>query len=188
MKKYTKEDVYQVTWEELDKLVSNLVAEMSEDNLRIHVISPILRSGGVLATMLANKLNVVPMLPVQFKYSYQPLQLHQVSSLPDLLVDLPGHVNILLCEGNLSAGTTATAAAELLREKYPYAKIYLAALTKVYGCPEKLEGIEKVFYGQLTDESFVATLEEKESMRIRSGMTVFPWEDASAELADINSI
>lgn len=96
-------------------------------------------------------------------------------------------MNILLCEGNTSSGSISVKAAKVLKEKYPEAQIYLATLTKVFGGPEKLEGVEHVFYGRLTNESFKASEEEIVTLNIRKGITIFPWENADDELADINS-
>jgi len=50
-----------------------------------------------------------------------------------------------------------------------------------------LDGIEKVFYGTMTNENFKATPEEAESLGLRKGITIFPWEKAESELADINA-
>lgn len=59
---------------------------------------------------------------------------------------------------------------------------------KVFGCPETLEGIEHVFHGVMSDEKFLATDEQKRTLNLREGITIFPCEHAQDELADINAI
>ncbi len=132
-------------------------------------------------------MGVVPLLPVQFKYSYNPIKINQIISVPDILVDVPEDMNVILAEGNTSSGSIAKAAAKAIHEKYPKAKIYLATLSKVYGGFEVLEGIEETFYGVMTDENFKATDKERERLSLRPKITIFPWENPKNELADVNA-
>ncbi len=133
-------------------------------------------------------MRIIPILPVQFKYSYNPRRIDQIISVPDILVDVPEEMNVLLCEGNTNSGSIAMRAADAIHEKYPKAKIYLATLVKVFGCPDRLDGIEHVFHGVMSDENFKATEEQKKELDLRQGITVFPWERAEDELADINAM
>lgn len=48
------------------------------------------------------------------------------------------------------------------------------------------EGIEEIIYGVLTDENLVATPEERARLKIRSGVPLFPWENAGDELQALN--
>ena len=180
-----------VSWEEFDQLVDRLQQDIeaffSTQSVSIDVVSPLHRSGGVLGSILAVKLRVIPLLPVQIKSSYQPRRLTQVSTLSDLLVDLPEAPTILLCEGNTNSGLTAARAAAVLHEKHPTAKIYLATLAKVFDGPEQIDGIEHIFTGVLTDENFTATPKQLADGSIRPGITIFPWENAEDELVDVNA-
>lgn len=188
---YSAKDINPVSWEELDVMLNTLVSSVTEYfahiDAPIHVVAPLLRTGGIVGGMLAVKMHVLTMLPVQFKYLYHPTTIQQRTSIPDILVDTPAQMNILLCEGNTSSGGIARAAAQAIKEKYPQAKIYLATLTKVFGGPEKIEGIEHIFYGRMTDENAQATAEEKERLHLREGIILFPWENAEDELADLNA-
>jgi hypothetical protein len=103
-----------------------------------------------------------------------------------MLIPIQTSPNILFCEGNTSAGSVSKKAAKLIKEKYPDAKIYLATLTKVYGGPEEVEGIEKIFYGAMTNENYKATDEEVIALGLRKGITLFPWEKEEDELAELN--
>lgn len=179
-----------MTWAEFDELIDILIEKIVAhlgDTKNVHVVSQLHRTGGIVGGVLAIKMGVIPMLPVQFKYSYNPTKINQIISIPDILVDVPEEMNVILAEGNTSSGSIAKVAARAIKAKYPKAKIYLATLSKVYGGFEELEGIEKVFYGTMTDENFKATDEERARLNLRPKITIFPWENPKDELADINA-
>ncbi len=173
-----------MSWKEFDDLISILIKKLS--NKGINIIAPMLRTGGIIGGVISVKTEIITMLPVQFKYSYNPTTINQISSIPNLLNIMPV-MNVLLCEGNTSTGSIAIKASRAIREKYPHAKVYLATLTKVFGCPEKLEGIEGIFCGTMTNEAFKASKEEVEKLHLREGITIFPWENIKSELSDINN-
>ncbi len=189
---FTKKDINQIDWQEfeslVDILIENIKTYFTAHNEKTDIIAPLMRTGGIIGGILSVKLDVVITLPVQFKYSYHPTTIHQIFEVPDLLVDTGKTMNIILCEGNTSSGSIATKAAASIKEKYPQAKVYLATLTKVYGGPEKLDGIEEIFYGVMTDENFKADPETQTELNLRKGITVFPWENADEELSEINII
>jgi len=132
-------------------------------------------------------MGVIPLLPVQFKYSHNPTKINQIISVPDILVGIPENMNIILAEGNTSSGSIAKEATKVIKAKYPKAKVYLATLTKVYGGFEELEGIEKIFYGTMTNEKFKASPDEVKKLGLRQGITIFPWESTKEELFAVNS-
>jgi len=132
-------------------------------------------------------MGIIPLLPVQFKYSHNPTKINQIISVPDILVDIPEDMNIILAEGNTSLGKVAMEAAKAIKAKYPKSKIYLSTLTKVYGGFENLDGIEDVFYGAITNEKFKATPEEVIKLGLREGITIFPWENTKEELSAVNA-
>jgi len=192
MTSFTKADTNKMSWEEFGKLVDILIGKVqaffSEHDQRLDVISQLHRTGGIIGSTMAIRMKIVPLLPVQFKYAYHPKRIEQIISVPDILVDVPEDMNILLCEGNTSSGSIAMHAAKVIKEKYPKAKIYLATLVKVFDCPEKLDGIEQIFYGVMSDEKFQATDEQKKKLGMREGITLFPWECAEDELAEVNGV
>lgn len=181
-----------MSWDEYEQLVDKLIKDVddyfSKHGGQIDVISQLHRTGGIVGSTMAIKMKIIPLLPVQFKYSYNPTRIDQIISVPDILVDVPEDMNVLLCEGNTSSGSIGMRAAKAIKEKYPKAKIYLATLVKVFGCPDKLERIEHVFHGVMSDENFKATEEQKKELNLRQGITVFPWERAEDELADIDAM
>jgi hypothetical protein len=192
MDKFTKADTNKMQWEEFDILVYKLITDVnqhfSQYGGKVDVVSQLHRTGGIVGSTMAIKMKIIPLLPVQFKYSYNPTRIDQIIGIPDILVDVPEDMNILLCEGNTSSGSIATRAAKAIHEKYPKAKIYLATLVKVFGCPDKLEGIEHIFHGVISNENFKATEKQKQTLDIREGITIFPWEKVKDELTDINAV
>lgn len=184
---YSAKDANPMNWEEMDGLVDTLISKILASGIKISVISPILRTGGIVGSILAIKMRVLPMMSVQFKHFYKPTAVDQVSSVPGILIDTQGPMHVLLCDGNTDSGSTAVKSAAAIKARYPQAKIYLATLTKVYGGPNILEGIEQIFFGRMTDENFRASEEEKIKLDLRSGITIFPWENTEDELADINA-
>jgi len=192
MTQYKIEDTNKMSWEEVTELI-DIVQSKTEHYFsglgeKVSIISPILRTGGIVGSILAINMKIIKMLPVQFKYQYNPIDIKQMITVPDILSDIESPVNILLCDGNTGTGTTAVKAAKILKEKYPTAKVYLATLTRVFGCAEKLEGIEEVFYGRMTEETYRANEQERKEYDLRPGITVFPWEKAEDELKDVNGI
>lgn len=185
---YKKEDINDMSWGEFDVLINKLIGEVDlyfkQTNQKIDLITPLHRTGGIVAGIMSIKLGVIPLLPVQFKHSSEKID--QISALPELLIDLPESPSILFCEGNTSAGSVSKRAVKLVKEKYHKSKIYLATIAKVYGGPEEIEGIEKIFYGTLTNENSVATEEEIARLKMRKGITIFPWEKAEDELSELN--
>lgn len=180
-----------LNWFELDQHLQTLQQKIekyfSDKGEKVDVICPIHRTGGIIGGILGIRMHVLPILPTQFKYFYNPTRIEQISTLPDFLIDIPDNPNILFCEGNTSAGSISTQAAKLIKEKYPNAKLYLATVCKVFGGPEKLENIEEIFYGTMTNEAFKATPQDIEKYSLREGITIFPWENAEDELAEINN-
>ena len=191
MPEYRKNDTNPMGWEEMSETIDGLIkkvnAYFNSRGEKVSVISPLLRTGGIIGGIIAAKMRIVPMLPIQLKYSYQPTISNQIISLPEILVDLPQPMNVLLCEGNTNTGTAAIKAAQIIKTKYPQAQIYLATACKVFGGPDQLDGIEEIFYGRMTDEKFQANEKEKTDLDLRAGITIFPWENADDELREINA-
>jgi len=191
MSNYTEKDTNPMSWDEMDSLINLLIEKINkyfnEHSKQAHVVSQLHRTGGIVGSLLALKMGIIPLLPVQFKYSYNPTKINQIISVPDILVEVPEDMNVILAEGNTGSGKVAMEAAKVIKAKYPKAKIYLATLTKVYGGFENLDGIEEVFYGTMTNEKFLANQEEVKQLNLREGITIFPWENSKEELSAINS-
>jgi len=180
-----------LSWSEFDQYTRTLQQKVEKffynKKEKIDVICPLHRTGGIVGGILSIRMKILPILPTQFKYFFNPTSIKQISTLPDFLIAIPEKANILFCEGNTNAGSISTAAARIIKEKYPEAKIYLATVCKVFGGPEKLAGIEDIFYGVMTDEAFKAEAEDFQKYELRKGITIFPWENIEDELTEINN-
>jgi hypoxanthine phosphoribosyltransferase len=189
---YSLEDVNYMSYEEFGELTESIFYQVSEylaeQNKKIDIVVPIVRSGGVLGSMLAVHFKVTTVLPIQFKYSYKPLELKELVPLPDIQTTQLNPV-ILICEGNTSSGTTAKYTIQEVKNKFPQSTILYATLTAVYNPNNPpIESIDKFFYGIQTNEDNAVDEMKAHELNLRSGKTVFPWEKAEDELKDINDI
>lgn len=183
-------------WSEFGKILNVLIQKLDdyqkEHTIRFDIVAPILRSGGIPATAIANKFKITRLLPVQVKYVYDEndpskIEHKQMLSLPEILQDTPENPNILVCETNTGSGDSAKKSIALIKEKYPVSTIYYATIAKVYGGPDDFTHVKKYFWGVQTNEFFKADDAEIKRLALRPGITIFPWETAKFELSDINS-
>jgi hypoxanthine phosphoribosyltransferase len=185
----TLDDVNCMSWDEFgntfEALHQSISTYCAERGVAFDIIVPILRSGGITGCALAIRLAVLAVLPVQFtrlKGSDDPKQL---LSFPSILTNVPKVPRILICESNTDRGEIAKCAIELVLSKYPNAQLYYATLTRVFGGPTSFEGVERYFFGRETNERFVASPADVAALNLRLGMTIFPWERAEDELAQL---
>ena len=70
MDKYTEKDTNPMSWEEFDKLTNVLIQKITdyfEGTKNVRVVSQLHRTGGIVGSVLAIKMEIVPLLPLQFK-------------------------------------------------------------------------------------------------------------------------
>jgi hypoxanthine phosphoribosyltransferase len=189
----TLEDINQMDWTEFGLLVDSIAKNIKEYtgaiNMHLDAISPILRNGAIPGTIIANKLEMTTLLPIQLKYEYaskKPIQLLPFyTPLENTLGTSP---RILVVECNTYSGASAMLAADILKKAYPDAELYYASVAKVFRIPDIEMGIyRKCFYGVITNENFEADHETAQKLQLRHGITIFPWETAEHELRDINA-
>lgn len=195
-KEYTTTDTNPMGWEEFGEILNILIQKLDsyqeKHGMRFDIVAPILRNGGIPAVAIANKFKITRFLPVQVKYVYgtdDPArsELKQILSLPEILQDVSEKPNILVCETNTGSGESAKKSIYIMREAYPAANIYYATVAKVYGGPDAFENVRVYFWGVQTNEFFKASDEEAGRLGLRLNITIFPWETAEFELADINA-
>lgn len=189
-------DTNYMGWEEFGKILDTLIGKLDlyqkTHDIRFDIVAPIVRNGGIPAVAIANKFKITRFLPVQVKYVYGAdnharAELKQMLSLPKILQDVPEKPNILVCETNTGRGESAKKSVYIIREAYPAATIYYATVAKVYGGPDAFENVQEYFWGVQTNEFFKASDEEAGRLGLRPKITIFPWETAEFELADINA-
>jgi hypoxanthine phosphoribosyltransferase len=187
MKIYSKADTSPMSWEEYGTVINKLFDRLVESGLRFDAMAPIIRSGSIPGSVLAIRLRIVRVIPLQFKYWHNPTRLEQMISMPSGCQQVTDPRSILICENNTSTGNTARAAVQLLKEHFPKSKLYYATVTKVFGGPDDLDGVERYFFGTQTNERFLASPAQMEAFSLRPGITIFPWECAEDELTEINN-
>lgn len=170
----------------MDLLCKQIEDYCSSTQTVFDAVVPVLRSGAIPGIILAVKLKVLRILPLQLKYKYETGKLDQLLELQQ--VKLPKKAKLLICENYTYSANTAQAAIKISHAKYPDAKLYYATVAKVvYGGDDELPFIKRYFYGVLTNEMFKLIDGQAATKQIRQKITIFPWEDTDAELVDINS-
>lgn len=191
-RKYTVDDSNPISWDEFGnlttKLLNNIQVYLNNHKISLDAIAPILRNGAIPGTIIANKLEITTLLPVQVKYDYgsnRPEQL--LPFCKPLTSDLGEKPKILVTECNTFSGESARLTAEIIKKTYPKASLFYATVTRVFRKPEiNLPLYEEYFYGVMTNENFEAKADEVGKLRLRKGITIYPWETPEKELKDIN--
>lgn len=185
---YQLKDTNAMSWEEFGELCDNLVEDVKSIGVKFDAIAPILRNGMIPATVIANKLEIINIIPIHLKYFYNPTEIRLMLPIvkPLSIVNSP---KILVVEANTSSGESAIKTHSLIKEEFPDSEIFYATVTRVFKKPSQdLSMYKKYLYGIMTDEDIIATEEEKRKYSLREGITIFPWETAERELNEINSL
>ena len=129
----TKENFVLMSWKEfyerVDKLYEKTQKYLSDNDLKLSAIVPILREGAFVGFYFAFKLNTWKIIPIQFKYflkkGIDPFQQEptQLTSIPELHYKLPDNPVFLVTDVLPGGGKTARAVGELLRQRFPDCKI-----------------------------------------------------------------
>ena len=112
----------------VQKLAREVQDTLQQEELRVDYICPILRSGAVPATYIANTLNIVKMAPIQIK-------IIEGKKDPQILLDSLGLIKtsrknlvFLLVDATYGSGSTAKAATDLIKQHFPNATIIFACI------------------------------------------------------------
>ncbi len=101
---------------------------LSEKGLRVDYVCPVLRSGAVPATYIANCLNIVKMAPLQIKIvKGEDESRVLVTPLPVAEITKT-HPVILLVDATYGCGATARKAIETIRKQFEGAEIVFACI------------------------------------------------------------
>lgn len=176
-------------WDEFHSIVNGLIHDLvtyqKDNNITFDLISPILRSGAIPATIIASKLQITPMSPLQLKCEEEGVDVKFPPVIP-LNINANEALNVLVVETNTDSGSSAALTLDLLKHAYPNSKFYYVSVCKVYGKPNVIEGYESYIYGIQTNETFDISEQEIKDNELRVGITIFPWETAKLELEEVN--
>lgn len=187
LKKYKKENYRVMSWSEyeseLTKLTDKVTSYVKQNNLQIDLVVPILRGGNIPATYLAYALDVLTIIPVQYKYFFVPgkCELRRLQTINKHAIYKDDPV-ILLVEGNHCYGNQAKYAAHDLKVAFPKSRIIYAASNMDYKYQNVVKDAEISFYGNLTNCCKELTDEECQKLGIEYKQElIFPWEKIEEE-------
>lgn len=187
LKKYHKENYYVQSWSEYNKelsiLTKKIVDHVRKNKIIVDAVVPILRGGNIPGTVLAYELNLLTILPVQYKYFFvkDKCELRRISGINKSLV-LKDNPIFLLIEGNHCYGNQAKYAARDLKLAFPKCRIIYGASNMDYKYQDVVKDAEISFYGNLTNCCKELTDEECQKLGIQYKKDLlFPWENIKEE-------
>jgi hypoxanthine phosphoribosyltransferase len=188
--KFSKEDFIPVSWEQYGKTLQILLEKTEEyirqHNLTVDAVIPILRGAAVPGAFLAYRLNVLRIIPVQYKYFFVDgkTQLRLLLSIPQD-VDLGENPTLLLVESNHCFGITAQTAAKDIKTDLPNCTLLYAADHIDYTY-QKIDYVDATFYGRLTNETRSLNEEQASELGIETNKSyLLPWEDLNEEWSTV---
>lgn len=187
LKKYKKENYYVQSWldyeKELKKVSDKVENYVKEKGIVIDAVVPLLRGGNIPATYLAYKIDVLTILPVQYKYFFieGKCELRRLTKINKDRI-YKEDPTFLLVEGNHCYGNQAKYAAKDLKEAFPKCKIIYAASNMDYNYQDVVKDAEVSFYGNLTNCCKELSDKECEELDIECKKELlFPWEKIEEE-------
>lgn len=187
LKRYKRENYHVQSWseysQELSKLTDKVVAYIKENNITVDAVVPLLRGGNITATFLAYALDVLVILPVQYKYFFVEgkCELRRIHPINKDLVFKKDPV-FLLIEGNHCYGNQAKYAAADLKAAFPECRIIYGASNMDYNYQEVVKDAEVSFYGNLTNCCKELTDEQCQELGLEyKKELIFPWEKVEEE-------
>src|SRR5439155_15491530 len=171
----------------LEVLTANVVSACTERRLRIDVVAPILRSGGITGCHLASKLGVTAIMPLQYTHTYDPvIPIRRQFSIPTLSIEPQDSAVILMADTNTVTGEVVRFAARELRTKWPSSTILFASVMLELAI-ERLPDVEVMISAQRTNERRTVSLEDAARIGVSNEVLIFPWEDIDQQWLEIQA-
>jgi hypothetical protein len=171
----------------LDVLTANVVSACTERQLRIDVVAPILRSGGITGCHLASKLGVTAMMPLQYQHTYDPASpIRRQFSIPTFTIEPQDSVVILIADTNTVTGEIARSAARDLRMKWPDSTILFASAILDLSI-EQLPDVDLLISAQRSNERRTISVEKAMRIGVSNDVLIFPWEDIEEQWSEIQA-
>ena len=188
--KYKESDFKKVSWEEYGKTLEILFQKVNKyikkNNIKIDAVVPILRGGSFPGAYLTYQFHLLRILPVQYKYflSDKKIQLKKIFNFSKLSLKNNRSPIFLLVENNHCFGLTASTAAKDLKKMFPDCKI-IYAVDHIDYSYQKVDNVEKTFYGKLTNETKALNNKKCKIKKIENICYLFPWENLDEEMTTI---
>lgn len=187
LKKYKKSNYHIQNWsecsKELNKLTDKVVKYVQANSVHVDAVVPILRGGNIPATCIAYALDVLTILPVQYKYFFvgKKCELKKMLGINREMIFRKDPTFILI-EGNHCYGNQAKYAARDLKLIFPDCRIIYGASNMDYKHQDVVKDAEVSFYGNLTNCCKELTDEECRNLNIEyKKELLFPWERINEE-------
>ena len=182
-----KEQIIKMTWDEYFVIELNILGDkvekyLNENNVKVDVVVPLLRGGNIPGTYLAYRLNILKIVPVQYKYFFENglAELRQVN---EDLFEKDAKMTFLLVEGNHCFGISASYAAKGLKKQFPDCEIIYAASNMDYHYQDVVKDAKASFYGRLQNSCEECSEEECKKLGFDyKKYEIFPWENIEEEL------
>lgn len=181
-----KSDLRQIDYREFGEILAKLEKQVVDSEVEFDLIVPILRSGAFTGMHLASKLKIKNILPAQYKYEFLPKEtIIKKFDFPELNYELPDNCNILICDSNAVFGEIAKKVIADIKSNYPNSKIYFASANLDQSI-SKLDNVEKIFFGELSNEKRDLDKKEADDKGITNDVLVFPWENLEEQWEEID--
>ncbi len=183
--KYKKSDFVRLSWEDYGKTLEILKEKIqnfiNRESITIDAVVPILRGGAFPGTYLAYQLNLLTVIPVQYKYFFErgTIVLKRICGIGKNQ-PLPDRSTFLLVENNHCFGKTAETAANDLKSEFPGSIIIYVADHMDYSFQHNTYA-DSIFFGSLTNETRKLTPEACTKLKINHNSYLFPWEQLEEE-------
>jgi len=193
---YKKEDLVKISWDDFDKYALKIKNEvenyLNKKNIKIDVVVPIFRGGGILALKLAFEFKVIRLLPYQYKYFHgeKDFKLKKIycPEFSQLTTFKKKNPVILVVEGNHSTGRIANLVISDIKKQLPNSKIIYVSLAKDYFYKDSVKNIDFTTCGYYTNENRKLSKETCKKIGINfENVYIFPWESYEEELAMLNN-
>lgn len=169
----------------VDELSERLMEFIKNNKIKIDYVCPILRSGVVPATYIANRLNIVKFLPIQIKhitYNNGDKKLEIIFNPFNSISIKKREPTFLVVEAMHHTGRSAEICINEIKNRYENAKILYVCLAKMYDS-KSFKGItiyeDSAFYYNGSN-SF--SKEKCKELNIEYYYPLFPWENLEVEL------
>ncbi len=171
----------------LDVLTANVVSACADRALRIDVVAPILRSGGITGCHLASKLGVTAIVPLQYKHTYNAASpIRRSFSIPALTTEPENPVVVLMADTNTVTGEVARHAARDLRMKWPASTILFASVILDVSI-EQLPDVDMLISAQRSNERRTVSVEHATRIGVSNDILIFPWEDLEEQWLEVQA-
>ena len=169
----------------IDKICCGLSKYITDNQIKVDYICPILRSGAVPAVYIANKLNIVKFLPIQVKHVAYKNADNKIELLfnPMNLIEIKKKEPVfLVVEALQSTGTSVEICINEIKNKYKEARILYVCLAKEYGSKSFKDVTVYEDFAFYYNENNKFSKEECEKLNIEYFNPVFPWEELEMQL------